>query len=51
MNTKNIDEVSGTPGSFQKFLEEKKAFLKKIEDNRKARIRAARSSKQMAWAA
>jgi len=41
-----IDEHCGQPqGSFKKFLKEKEDFLKKLEEDRKTRIRAARKNK------
>lgn len=41
---KTIDEVCGKPaGSFRKYLEEKSAYLKRIEQERQARIKAART--------
>ncbi len=48
---KNIDELCGSPGSFKKFLQQKKEYLKKQEDKRKVRIRSNRAARAMAWAA
>ena len=50
---KTIDEVCNKPpGSFQKFVEEKKGFLQNIETERKERIRASRQTAQeLSWAA
>ena len=43
MKPKTLDESCGQPeGSFKKFVAEKEAFLKKLEDDRKNHIRAAR---------
>ena len=48
-----IDDVCGKPaGSFQRSLKEMTAYLKAQEQERKARVQAARVPAQwMAWAA
>jgi hypothetical protein len=51
MNATKSGELCGEPGSFQKFLQQKKEFLKKNEEKRKARIKAARAARAMTWAA
>ena len=51
MNANTHNESSGEPGTFQKFLEQKKEFLKNNDEKRKARIKAARAARAMTWAA
>jgi len=50
MKTKTIDEISGGPGSFKKFINKKETFLKKIEEKRKERIKCVRATRKMSWA-
>jgi hypothetical protein len=45
MKAKTIDEICNKPaGSFKKFVEQKKGFLQKLENERKERIRGSRKS-------
>ncbi len=53
MKVRTIDEVCNKPpGSFQKFVEQKRKFLQSIESERKERIRATKkSARELSWAA
>lgn len=45
MKAKTIDQVCGEEaGAFKKFIKDKEAYLKALENERKERIRAAREA-------
>ena len=48
MKTNTIDEVCNQPhGTFKKFIAWKENVIRQVEENRKARIRAARNNQPL----
>jgi hypothetical protein len=52
MKPKTIEEFCGAKvGSFKDFLQKKQDYLRKIEGQRKERVKVARACKELSWAA